>query len=94
MVKLKIKNKVYNYEKSSRADKKLSVVVNGRTIHFGQSSMQHFYDKTRIWKSKDHLDKERRKNYRARASGIKNKEGKLTYLDPNSPNFHSYNVLW
>jgi len=31
----------YNYEKSTRKDKKLMTVVNGKTIHFGNSSMQH-----------------------------------------------------
>lgn len=46
----------YNYEKSTRKDKKLMTIVNGRRIHFGAKNMQHYKDKTKIWKEKDHLD--------------------------------------
>ena len=89
----------YDYEKSTKTGKKLMVKVkqsNGKikTIHFGDTKMEQFKDKTGIWKSKDHGDKERRKNYKARASGIKNKKGELTYKLPTSANFHSYNILW
>ncbi len=84
----------YEYEKSTKPDKKLMVKVKGKTIHFGARDMEHYKDKTGIWKSKDHLDKDRRKSYRARASGIKNKKGELTYQNPESGNYHSYNVLW
>lgn len=84
----------YEYEKSTRKGKKLMVRVEGKLIHFGDSSMEHFRDRTGIWKSLDHGDKKRRENYRRRAKGIKNKKGELTYLDPKSPNYHSYNVLW
>jgi hypothetical protein len=56
--------------------------------------MQHYKDKTGIWKSKDHLDKDRRDNYRARASKIRDKDGKLTYNNPESANFYAYWVLW
>ena len=44
----------YNYEKSTNPKKKLMVVVNGKKIHFGSRDMEHFKDKTGIWKSKDH----------------------------------------
>lgn len=84
----------YNYEKSTRPNKKLMVEVNGKRLHFGDRNAEHYKDKTGIWSSKDHLDKERRKNYRKRASGIRNKRGELTYLDPTYPNYHAYNVLW
>ena len=82
------------YEKSTRPSKKLMVHVNGKTIHFGDSKMQHFKDKTGIWKDKDHLDKDRRERYRKRASKITNKKGELTYKDINSANYHSYNIFW
>ena len=88
----------YNYEKSTNPNKKLMVVVEKdgkkKTIHFGDRKMEHFKDKTGIWKSKDHGDKERRKNYLSRSGGIKNKEGKLTKDDPFSPNYHARRVLW
>tara|TARA_R100000353_G_scaffold157111_2_gene116152 strand:+ start:4929 stop:5222 length:294 start_codon:yes stop_codon:yes gene_type:complete len=91
----------YNYEKSTNPNKKLMVVVEKdgkkRTIHFGNRKApanEHFFDKTRIWKSLDHGDKERRKNYLSRSAGIKNKEGKLTKDDPFSPNYHARRILW
>jgi len=56
-----------------------------KLIHFGDSSMQDF---------RQHKDAKRRKSYLARAKGIKNKEGKLTYLDKTSPNYYSVRYLW
>lgn len=91
----------YNYEKSTNPNKKLMVVVEKdgkkRTIHFGNRKApanEHFKDKTGIWKSLDHGDTQRRKNYLSRSGGIKNKEGKLTKDDPFSPNYHSRKILW
>ena len=84
----------YNYERSSRPGKKLMVVVDGKTIHFGDSSMEHFRDRTGIWKSKDHGDKKRRANYLARTAGIKDGQGRFTKDNPSSANFHSRNILW
>jgi len=84
----------YTYQKSTVPGKKLMVVVNGKTINFGDSSMQHYKDKTGIWKSKDHLDTKRRASYLARSGGIKKKDGTLTKNDPSSPNYHSRRVLW
>lgn len=84
----------YDYQKSTRPTKKLMTVVKGKTIHFGDRNSQHFKDKTGIWSSKDHLDKERRKNYLTRSAGIRNKEGKLTKDDPKSPNYHARRVIW
>jgi hypothetical protein len=84
----------FNYEKSTRPDKKLMVKVNNRTIHFGARSMGHFKDKSRIWASKDHGDPERRKSFRARMSGVKKKDGSKAVNDPNSPAYHAIRVLW
>ena len=84
----------YNYLKSTRSNKKLMTVVRGKIVHFGDSSMQQYTDKTGIWKHKDHKDKKRQKSYLARAKGIKNKNGDLTYRDPTSPNWHSVRILW
>jgi len=84
----------YNYEKSDRKGKKLMTIVGGKKIHFGDSKMEQFKDKTGIWSSKDHNDKERRKNYLSRAKGIKNKQGELTYKDPKSANYHAVRILW
>tara|TARA_Y100000592_G_scaffold100164_1_gene178955 strand:- start:11012 stop:11296 length:285 start_codon:yes stop_codon:yes gene_type:complete len=88
----------YNYEKSTRPDKKLMVVVEKdgkkKTVHFGARNMEHFKDKTGIFKSKDHGDKDRRKNFLTRSAGIKNKSGGLTKDDPFSPNYHARRILW
>ena len=74
---------------STRKHKKWMVVMNKggkkRTIHFGDDRYQDYTQ---------HKDKERRKNYRARASKIKNKGGKLTIRDPFTPNALAYYVLW
>ena len=84
----------YIYEKSTRSDKKLMTIVNNKKVHFGSSAMDHFKDKTGIWKSKDHNDAERRTSYLARSAGIKDGQGKLTKDDPTSPNYHSRRILW
>lgn len=88
----------FNYEKSTRPDKKLMVVVEKdgkkKTVHFGSRKMEHFKDRTGIWKSKDHGDKDRRKNFLTRSAGIKNKSGGLTKDDPFSPNYHARRILW
>ena len=84
----------YDYYKSTRRGKKLMVEVSGRTIHFGDSNMEHFKDKTGIWRSKNHGDDNRRDSYLARSKGIKDGSGKLTWKDPKSPNYHSIRVLW
>ena len=88
----------YEYQKSTRPGKKLMVVVKkdgkSKTVHFGDSKMEHFKDKTGIWKSKDHGDPVRRKSYLARSKGIKDKAGNLTWKNPESPNYHSIRILW
>lgn len=84
----------YNYEKSPRKGFKLRVVVGKKTIDFGQQGYQHFKDKTGIWKSLDHNNKERRKKYLTRSAGIKDKQGNLTKNNPLSANYHARRVLW
>ena len=41
-----------------------------------------------------HKDIARRRRYRARASKIKDKQGRLTYKLKSSPNFWAFNLLW
>ena len=84
----------YTYCKSTRPGKKLMVEVDGKTINFGDANMEHYKDKTGIWKSKDHGDSKRRENYRSRAGGIKTKDGSLAVKDPKRANYHAYNILW
>tara|TARA_Y100001937_G_C6876002_1_gene222653 strand:+ start:81 stop:353 length:273 start_codon:yes stop_codon:yes gene_type:complete len=84
----------FEYEKSTRKGKKLMVRVDGKLIHFGDNKMQHFKDKTGIWKSLDHNDKERRKSYLARSGGQRNKKGELLKDKPTSAVYHARRVLW
>jgi len=85
----------YTYERSDKKNKKLKVKVGKKTIHFGDIRYEHFKDATGILPKKlNHGDKDRRKNYLNRAGGIRNKEGKLTSQDPNSPNYHAIRILW
>jgi hypothetical protein len=84
----------YNYEKSTRAGKKLMVKVGGKTIHFGSTASGHYKDRTGIWSSKDHGDKKRRASFRARMGGVKKKDGSKAAADPGSAAWHALRVLW
>jgi hypothetical protein len=88
----------FDYQKSTRPDKKLMVVVEKggkkKTVHFGARSMEHFKDRSGIWKSKDHGDAQRRKNFRSRMGGIKKKDGSRAVDDVFSPAYHSLRILW
>lgn len=89
---------LYKPFKSKAKGKKYSVYVmkNGKKklINFGDSNMQQYNDKGGLYSSKNHLDPVRRKSYLARAKGIKNKEGKLTWKDKNTANYWSVHYLW
>jgi hypothetical protein len=82
-------------KKSDRKNKKLvGIAPSGNEVHFGHPDYEHYYDETGIWENLNHLDEERRDNYNARAKKIKDKRGKLTYMNPESPNAWAYWVLW
>lgn len=85
----------YDYQLSDKKDKKLKVIVNNKTIHFGASGYQHYYDRTELLDKKlNHKDNARREKYRLRHKKILLKNGKPAYLDPNQPAYHSYYILW
>ena len=81
---------------STRKNKKYSVITpSGRVVHFGDKRYQHFKDKALgVYSNLDHNDKVRRRSYRRRARGIKNKNGKAVFLDKESPAYYSYRFLW
>ena len=87
---------IFTFKKSTRKNKKYMVFYNDKWIHFGDKRYQHFEDKTGLgeYSYLNHLDKDRRKRYLARAKKIKNKKGQLTYLDKNSPNYWAVKFLW
>ena len=57
----------------------------GKKVHFGSSKYPDYLT---------HKDKDRRDKYRARAMKIKNKQGELTYTNPESSNYWSVHLLW
>jgi hypothetical protein len=89
---------LYEPFKSKRKNKKYSVYVikndKIKLIHFGDTRYFHFFDKIGDYSELNHLDEERRNRYLERSMGIKNKDGKYTYKDINSPNWWSINYLW
>ena len=71
---------------SKRKGKKYVVKLpNGKNIHFGSTKYADYLI---------HQDKERRDNYIRRAKNIVNKQGELTYNNPESANFWSIYLLW
>ena len=66
-------------------NKYMATLPSGKKIHFGSPNYPDYLI---------HKDKERRERYLARAKKIKNKQGELTYTNPESSNFWSVNLLW
>lgn len=93
--KVKIVNHIYTYYLSDKPNKKLMTIVNGKKIYFGATGYQHFRDKTGLLNPElSHYDEARRKRYISRHSKIKDKEGNLVVLNPESPAYHALNILW
>ena len=78
--------------KSKAKGKKFSVYVKAnnnkgyKTIHFGAKGMDDYRSGT--------ATAEQRKSYLARATGIRNKQGQLTYKDKTTANYWSIKYLW
>ena len=81
--------KLYQPFPSKAKNKKFSVYVmkDGKKtlIHFGDSRYEDFTQ---------HKDEKRRKAYLARAKGIKDKDGNLTWKDKNTSNYWAVKTLW
>lgn len=84
------------FRRSTRKNKKYMVFHKDKWIHFGDTRYEQFEDQTplKLYSHLNHFDKKRRMNYLQRAKGIKDKNGNLTYLDKNSPNYYSVKYLW
>lgn len=88
------------FERSPRKGKKYRVTFTlggeGHAVDFGQKGYEQFRDRTplHLYSGWDHGDTERRRNYLARASGIRDGAGRLTRDDPASPNYWSIRYLW
>jgi hypothetical protein len=84
------------FKKSTRKNNKYMVDYGGTWIHFGNKNYQQFKDRTGLglYSHLDHGDEKRRKSYLARAKGIKNKNGNLTWNNPQYANYYSVRYLW
>lgn len=70
---------------------KFSVYVKNEKT--GKPKLIHFGDK-RYEDFRQHKDQKRRKSYLARAKGIKDKEGRLTWKNKNTKNYWAVKYLW
>ena len=71
---------------STRKNNKYMVTLeSGKKVHFGSTKYADYLT---------HKDKDRRDKYLNRATKIKNKQGELTFNNPESANFWSVNLLW
>ena len=66
-------------------NKYVATLSSGKKIHFGSSQHPGYLI---------HKDKDRKERYLARAKKIKNKQGEITYTNPESANYWSVNLLW
>ena len=66
-------------------NKYMATLPGGKKVHFGSPKYEDYTI---------HKDKERRDKYLSRAMKIKNKQGELTYNNPESSNYWSVHLLW
>ena len=86
-----------DFKKSTRDGKKYMVMTPSKKwIHFGDIKSEQYRDTTGLglYTHLNHNDKKRQASYLARAKGIKNKKGDLTWKDKNSANYFSVKFLW
>ena len=85
---------------SNKYKKYIAYMKDGRKIPFGDRRYEHYKDSVPVelggskWSHKDHLDKSRRRNYRARHAGVRVKNGDRTIDVKYSPSWFSYYFLW
>ena len=66
-------------------NKYMATLSSGKKIHFGSSQSPDYLI---------HQDEDKKEKYLARATKIKNKQGELTYTNPESANYWSVHLLW
>ena len=84
------------FKKSNHIGKKYMVYYNNKWIHFGQLGYDQYEDRVplKLYTHLNHYDKKRRASYLARAKGIRDGKGNLTWNNKNSPNYWAVNYLW
>ena len=81
---IKLGAESFDYSKRKN-NKYMATLPSGKKVHFGSSNYPDYLI---------HQDKDRRDRYLARATKIKNKQGELTYTNPEPANYWSVNLLW
>lgn len=77
-----------------------AILPDGKKVNFGHRDYQHYRDSVPrrlgggLWTHKNHNDQNRRKNYRARHSGVLLKDGTPAYKKRYTPAWFSYYFLW
>ena len=97
----KLPKKIYFTVAPKKTGKKyIAHLPNGNKVRFGARDYQHYKDFVpkrlggKKWSHKNHLDKKRRENYRARHKGVLLKSGKRAISVKYSPAWFSYYFLW
>jgi len=99
---------VSDFKKSTRKNKKYMVTIPAsiwnkerpdkierqKTVHFGDKRYEQYKDKIGLYSNLDHLDKNRRDEYRNRHEGVLLKNGQKAYKKKFSPSWFSYYYLW
>ena len=92
--------RVSHFIRGKYPKKYTAIMKNGDRVHFGHQDYEQYRDSVPksmgggIWSHKNHLDDQRRKNYRARHGGTKTKSGRPAYQVKYSPSWFSYYYLW
>ena len=88
------------FERGPGKKKYTAILPDGKRVHFGHRDYEHYKDIVPkklgggLWSHKNHLDKNRRKNYRKRHAGMKCKDGTQCIKKRYSPAWFSYYFLW
>jgi capsid portal protein len=80
------KFKGYTIYLSDKPQKKYYAIVNNRKVYFGQYPYQQYRDKLGYYSDLDHLDKQRRKNFKSRFERYRHRKGSSAYF--------SDQILW
>ena len=90
---------ILNIKKSKSLKNKYDVVLITRDniikiIPFGDTDYDHFFDKIGDYSINNHFDIDRRKQYLARATRIKDNHGNYTLNNPLKSNYYAIRLLW
>lgn len=88
------------FEMGPGTKKYKAILPDGKSVYFGHKNYEHYKDTVPkrlgggLWSHRDHLDPDRRKNYRRRHGALRCKDGKKCIQKRYSPAWFSYYFLW